>query len=486
MKTIVVVDRPQDWPFPDIECTLVSASDYIKNELYMNDGYRVLNLCSSYSFQRRGYYVSLIATARGHRPTPSLTCIQDLKSPGMVRTSAQELEELVQKSLKHLCSDSFELSIYFGQNVAKHYEKLSEFLYKLFPAPFFKVKFAFLKDHWVITGISSLSLSQIEESHQDFVQEQISAFLNSKLQRYVRKRKTIFDLAILVNPEEEMPPSNKKALKLFMKAAEEVGLAPELINKGDFGRVSEFDALFIRETTNVNHHTYRFARRAYANGLEVIDDPLSILLCCNKIYLYELMQRHRLPIPRSLVFDKEKLEDVMPDLSFPIVLKQPSGAFSVGVKRADNREQLRLISQEFFEKSDLILAQEFMPSDFDWRIGILAGRAIFACKYYMVKNHWQIYKHDEKKKSSEGSFETVPVELVPKDVILLAQKACSLIGNGLYGVDIKVSDGRGYVIEINDNPNIDAGIEDTVRGYCLYLDVMEEIKRRVYKAKHRL
>lgn len=486
MKTIVVVDRPQDWPFSDIECTLVSASDYIKNELYMSDGYRVLNLCSSYSFQKRGYYVSLIATARGHRPSPSLTCIQDIKSPGLVRTGTQEMEEVIEKSLKHISSESFELNIYFGKTASKHYEKLAEFLYKLFPAPFFRVKFGFLKDRWTMTGVSCLSIAQVTEAHKEFAQEQISAFLNSKLQRYVKKRKTVFDLAILVNPDEEMPPSNKRAIKLFMKAAEEVGFAPELINKSDFGRVSEFDALFIRETTNVNHHTYRFARRAYANGLEVIDDPLSILLCCNKIYLHELMQRHRIPIPKSLVLDREKLEDLLPDLSFPLVLKQPSGAFSVGVRRADDREELRQISQEFFEKSDLILAQEYMPSDFDWRVGILAGRVIYACKYYMVKNHWQIYKHDVKGKAHEGGFETVPVELVPKDVIALAQKACSLIGNGLYGVDIKVSDGRGYIIEINDNPSIESGVEDTVRGYCLYLDIMEEIKRRVYKAKHRL
>lgn len=486
MKTIVVVDRPEDWSMAEMDFQVVDAGSYIKQEPFMSDGFRVLNLCSSYSFQRRGYYVSLIATARGHRPCPSLTCIQDLKLPSMVRSISQELEELIQKSLKHLTSDTFEISIYLGRNTAKHYDKLAEFLFKQFPTPLMKVKFSLQKDRWTISGMSSFSLAQIPENHREFALQQIREFITSKQQHYVRKRKTIFDLAILVNPEEILPPSNKRALKLFAKAAEEVGLAPEFIQKGDLGRVAEFDALFIRETTHVNHHTYRFARRAYANGLEVLDDPLSILLCCNKIYLYELMQRHRLPIPRSLVFDKEKMMDVLPDLSFPIVLKQPNGAFSIGVRRAQNREQFKEIAAEFLEKSDLVLAQEYMPSDFDWRIGILAGRAIFACKYFMVKNHWQIYKHEPNGKSHDGQFETVPVELVPKDVIQLAQKACSLVGNGIYGVDIKVSDGRGYIIEINDNPNIDAGVEDVVRGYCLYLDVMEELKRRIYKAKHRI
>ena len=47
-----------------------------------------------------------------------------------------------------------------------------------------------------------------------------------------------------------------------MKAAESLAIRPELIDRDDYGRLAEFDALFIRETTYVNHHTYRFARRA--------------------------------------------------------------------------------------------------------------------------------------------------------------------------------------------------------------------------------
>ncbi len=37
-----------------------------------------------------------------------------------------------------------------------------------------------------------------------------------------------------------------------------MGLSTEIITKNDFDRIPEFDALFIRETTAVNHHTYRF------------------------------------------------------------------------------------------------------------------------------------------------------------------------------------------------------------------------------------
>src|SRR3546814_13790004 len=64
--------------------------------------------------------------------------------------------------------------------------------------------------------------------------------------------------------------------------------------------VAEFDALFIRETTAVNHHTYRFARRAAREGLVVVDDPLSILRAANKVFLAQLMERHRIPQPKSV------------------------------------------------------------------------------------------------------------------------------------------------------------------------------------------
>ena len=80
-----------------------------------------------------------------------------------------------------------------------------------------------------------------------------------------------------------------------MKAAESLAIRPELITRDDYGRLAEFDALFIRETTYVNHHTYRFARRAASEGLVVIDDPVSIVRCTNKVYLAELLQRYRIP-----------------------------------------------------------------------------------------------------------------------------------------------------------------------------------------------
>ncbi len=42
-------------------------------------------------------------------------------------------------------------------------------------------------------------------------------------------------------------------------------------------------------------------------------------------------------------------------------------------------------------------------------------------------------------------------------------RAAQLIGDGLYGVDIKENADGIFVVEVNDNPNIDHGVEDHVR-----------------------
>jgi len=64
---------------------------------------RVYNLCDSYAYQTAGYYVSLLAAARGQRTMPSVATIQDTKSRSLLRAD-DELEELIQRSLHTIVS----------------------------------------------------------------------------------------------------------------------------------------------------------------------------------------------------------------------------------------------------------------------------------------------------------------------------------------------------------------------------------------------
>jgi glutathione synthase/RimK-type ligase-like ATP-grasp enzyme len=289
-------------------------------------------------------------------------------------------------------------------------------------------------------------------------------------------------MAILHNPEETMPPSDATALKRFIQSGRRLGIDVELITPKDYVRLAEYDALFIRETTSTNNHTYKFARRAESEGLVVIDDPTSIIRCTNKIYLKELLAANNLPMPESHLLyrdDEEGMNTLCHQATFPLVMKIPDGAFSKGVIKVNNAEELREHANTFFQQSAIILLQEFMYTDYDWRIGILNNKPIYACQYFMSKGHWQIYNHNTKKGTDSGKSATVPVSDVPEKVLKIATKAARLVGNGLYGLDIKQSGDRVVLIEINDNPSIDSGVEDAYLGVALYDDIMREFLRRL-------
>jgi len=46
-------------------------------------------------------------------------------------------------------------------------------------------------------------------------------------------------------------------------------------------------------------------------------------------------------------------------------------------------------------------------------------------------------------------------------------------------IDIKEAGGRCFVMEVNDNPNIDAGNEDAVEGDALYREILGVFRRRI-------
>ncbi|HXF28753.1 MAG TPA: RimK family protein [Chlamydiales bacterium] len=484
MKIYVVVNNPQSWPLDIPGVEVVSAKTYLTNSEYSSQrNAKVFNLCRSYRYQTTGYYVSLLAAARGHKPLPSVQTIQDLKSPTMTKLVSDELEELIQNSLQHIQSSKFTLSIYFGRNVSKCHERLSQRLFQQFQAPLLLAQFQKNEERWQLQNISPMIASDIPADHRDFVVFAAKEHLTKK-RGNLKKKMLCFDLAILHNPDDPNSPSNEKALQKFLKAAEISGFDAELITKDDYSRIAEFDALFIRETTAVNHHTYRFARRALAEGLVVIDDPDSILKCTNKVFLAEALERHKINAPKTIILHSDNIDQVAKNLGFPCVLKQPDGAFSNGCLRVENEQQLDRMVPDLLEKSDLLIAQEFIPTQFDWRVTIFDGKPLYVCKYFMARKHWQIYERSGTGKTYTGKHETMPVSMAPKKVIRAALNAAELIGDGLYGVDIKETQDSCYVIEINDNPSIDAGVEDQVLEDELYLKIMQGMLQRVEMGKN--
>lgn len=480
----IVISRADDWKpyYPSQDVT--SVDDYLAAQEGPVAQRVILNLCRNYRYLSHGYYCSLLAESRGQQVLPSIRTINSLGSKSLylldLDAAGVALERLGDRLSKKDVPE-FSVSIYFGTTQDPDLKSLARALFDQFPCPILEVQFR-RRERWHISRLRMRGINSLDEQEQTEFAEALDRFSRNIWRKPKDRRRYRHDLAILVDPDEKMPPSDDRALKRFEKAARAAGLDVDLITRKDFSRLAEYDALFIRATTNIDNHTYRFAKKAESLGCVVIDDTQSILRCTNKIYLANLLQVNRIATPRTRVLNRHKadcLEKAAEELCFPLVLKIPDGAFSVGVKKARDMSQLKEIAQDFFARSALILAQEFYPTDFDWRIGVINGEPLFACQYFMSRGHWQIYEHAADGRVSSGNFHTMAVEEVPEQVIRTATDATRLIGNGFYGVDLKQRGEEVVVIEVNDNPSVDAGVEDKFLGMKLYERLVAEFVRRL-------
>ena len=480
MTVLFVVNRQDDWPFEVPGSSVATARAYLTDPRYSTDtDARVVNLCRADRYQGRGYYVSLLAEARGHRPLPDVKTIEDLQARAHMTLLARQLDELAQRSLEHTGSRLFEIDAYFGRDPAELHAALAQQLFAIVQAPLLRAHFERADGHWRLKSLRAIGVSDTPSQHRAFLLAAATEYVTGS--RRVRASTPDSDkpiVAILVDEREVDRPSNDGALQKLVAAAPTVGLRAEIVGPDIVDRIGEYDALFIRTSTYVGQYTYEVSRRAAALGMPVIDDPESILKCTNKVYLSELMARHNIPTPKTLIVHRDNLDDIVPTLGVPCILKQPDSGFGLGVVKIENEQQLIARAHELFAKSELLIAQEWLPTAFDWRVCVLDRRPLFVCKYFMAPGHWQVIKRDPASRV-EGRTQALAISEAPEIVVSTAVRGANLIGSGLYGVDGKQVGRECYLIEINDNPNIDAGNEDQVLGDALYREVMGVFARRI-------
>ena len=479
MNTLIVVDEVNDL-FKNRDWNIISFDTYLEEHPKKNQSrLRVINLCDSKRYLSRGYYCSLLAEARNHIVIPSVKTINDMRgSVRMLLTSSL----CSGKELSWIDSNEcdYPVFIFCGETTEPALDKMSRAVFKQYPSPLLKL---LIEKETLVVTIERLSLKDLSYEQQKGFIERLTNYRLPLWTSKLNSKKYRWEMAILVNGQEVLPPSDRKAVDYFVKAASKYGIKADVLEAKDLLNLRQYDALFIRETTAIDHYTYQMSCEAEKLGLTVIDDSTSILRCCNKVFLHDAFTYNDVPTLKTMIisrFNDFYVEDIEREFDYPFVLKKPESSFSQGVYKVENRNQLQEHLELIFEQSALALVQEYMYTEYDWRIGVLNGRAIYACRYYMARNHWQIYNH-EKVRSQSGAFDCLPTFEVPKYVLKAGLNACKLIGDGLYGVDIKVKNNHAYVIEVNDNPSIDSGVEDKYLGQELYMLIMAEFFNRLEK-----
>jgi glutathione synthase/RimK-type ligase-like ATP-grasp enzyme len=280
-------------------------------------------------------------------------------------------------------------------------------------------------------------------------------------------------IACFVEKYNFSDPREEKALSNFKRTAESFGHEFNFMFRENISQIPKYDAVFIRATTDPLFTSYVVSQTAAELGLKVVDDPESIQICGNKIHQYALFKKHGIPHIPTIFISKEdlhhkRLMEIFRTLGKPVVIKAPYTSFSRYVEKAACETSFREVAKRFFRKSDVLAVQEFMPTAFDWRVGVLNREVVYVCKYMIPKGRW---KHGAKRRGKPtfvwGRTVTLKQENAPARLKELALRACDVIGHGLYGVDIKETNGGYVIVEVNDNPSIYAGYED-LRNKDLY------------------
>ncbi|MCB2082236.1 MAG: RimK family protein, partial [Rickettsiales bacterium] len=403
---LVIVDKVTEELPSEAPRYVISAQDYIANrlppEVAEKTNLRVINLCNDYDYLKTGYYCSLLADAREHRCIPNVWDIVQARWKRVHKHAFPELERvLAEPDIMELSAEESaflqeDLYFFFGRTADKQLRVFGRKLFDAFRLPIMRVRLRQKHGHWRIKEVEALTLNDIRDQMDAFraaISQYMGSYWNKK-----GKPQDKYWLAVLHDPDEPLPPSTMRTLKKLVEVGRKKRFFVELITKRHFESLLEYDALFIRATTSVNHYTYRFAQKAEREEIPCVDDTNSILRCCNKIYLQELLKSKKIKTPFAYFINRRQKDGQMPTPSeYPVVLKVPDGSFSLGVFKVNSPEEFQQKVGELFKKSELLLVQEFLPSAFDWRIGLLGGKPLFACKYYMAKKHWQIYNHGSKR-----------------------------------------------------------------------------------------
>jgi len=278
-KTLVVVDHPITLPNSDL--TVVNFEQYLAEYPKVGEPkIRIINLCDTEKYLSQGYYCSLLAEARQHKVLPSVNTINDLSL--MPPKDEEWVEIPLGKSQIPLIESPEEKDflVFFGYTKTESLRKLAKFAFERFPAPILKL--SVVRDqHQTQLVCSAIGVNEISADKWDQFTGALQHFTVKVWRNPPGRKRARWDMGILVNPDEKTPPSDAKAIQLFIKAASKVGIDAEVFTAAQSAQLYQYDALFIRETTSIKHHTYEMARKGEKEGLVVMDDPNSILRCCN-------------------------------------------------------------------------------------------------------------------------------------------------------------------------------------------------------------
>ena len=194
------------------------------------------------------------------------------------------------------------------------------------------------------------------------------------------------------------------------------------------------------------------AERLENNGVRLFNSKRAVMLCDNKILMYQALAKAGVRIPKTFIapktfeglnyHDRHFLKQVEQEIGYPMIIKEAYGSFGEQVYLANDEKSANEIIDKIGYKD--FLMQEYIASSKgrDIRINIVGDKAIVS----MLRENVNDFRSNI---SSGGTGSLYQPEQAYIDLAIEASKA---LGLDFAGVDVMFGEDGPIICEVNSNP----------------------------------
>lgn len=183
-------------------------------------------------------------------------------------------------------------------------------------------------------------------------------------------------------------------------------------------------------------------------------NPLTSALCMNKKQSKRILKAEGIPVASGISIYKHEgvnLKEIE-KLKYPMIVKPNTGGSSIGISLVYSREELRKAILEGFKYGNEIIIEEYINGS-EYAVPILDGKALPILSI-VHKSSFFDYKS---KYEDINTIEEVAIlsDNLQKEITEIAEKCYRIFDCTAYArVDIMVSNGSPYVLELNTLPGM--------------------------------
>ena len=175
-------------------------------------------------------------------------------------------------------------------------------------------------------------------------------------------------------------------------------------------------------------------------------DYLSSALAMDKTISKELFHKYKIPTAKSITISQEDKQAVETWNIYPCIAKVNCGGSSVGVYKAENREELHTVLAKAFQLESRVIIEQYIEGR-EFSVGVMEGKAL-----PIIEIAPKVGFYDYKNKYQAGTtIETCPADLDHN--ITAAMQACA---ESVY-----------KVLRLQTYARVDFRMDDELNFYCL-------------------